>query len=89
MTDLKRIEKIQKHIGNLDDSNFLDGIRRELDEILYERKNHLEFIKDKEICPVCRGKCGYLESYNDGIGQRDVDWCKCDKCKGTGYIDKI
>lgn len=88
MQDLKRIAKILKHIGNLDDSKFLDGIKNELNERLTTRKTHLESIKDKQKCPECRGNGGHLESYNDGMGQRDVDWMNCDKCKGTGYIEK-
>lgn len=89
MNDLKRIQKIMKHIDDLDDNSFLNGIRLELNERLSNRKIHLKFIESKEICPDCNGKGGHLESYNDGTGQRDVDWCKCYKCKGTGYIDKI
>lgn len=89
MADLKRITKVLKHIENLDDTRFLNGIRTDLIERLTTRKTHLEFIKDKQECPVCRGKGGHLESYNNGMGQRDVDWCKCDNCKGSGYIDKI
>lgn len=86
MQDLKRIAKILKHIGNLESSKFLDGIKNELNERLTTRKTHLESIKDKQECPVCLGKGGHLESYNDGMGQRDVDWMTCDKCKGIGYI---
>lgn len=48
MQDLKRIAKILKHIGNLDDSKFLDGIKNELNERLTTRKTHLEAIKDKQ-----------------------------------------
>lgn len=88
MDDLKRIQKIMKHIDNLDDDGFLDGIHQELKKSLIDRKTHLEFIKDKQECPECSGRGGHLESYNDGMSQRDVDWCKCYNCKGTGYIEK-
>ena len=88
MSDLKRINKILKHIDNLENFRFLDGIKYELVTKLQDRKTHLEYIKDKQECPDCGGKGGHLESYNDGMGQRDVDWSKCDKCNGTGYVLK-
>ena len=73
MSDLKRINKILKHIDNLENFRFLDSIKYELVTKLQDRKTHLEYIKDKQECPDCRGKGGHLESYNDGMGQRDVD----------------
>ena len=69
MTDLKRINKILKHIDNLENFRFLDGIKYELVTKLQDRKTHLEYIKDNQECLDCGGKGGHLESYNDGMGR--------------------
>ena len=38
-------------------------------------------------CKECKGTGKVLESYNDGMGQRDVDLFPCGKCSGTGLIN--
>lgn len=88
MNDLTKIKQIEELLRKLDDSSFLDGIKYDLESRLRKRKEFLESIEGKDICPECRGRGGYLESYNDGLGQRDSDWCSCSKCSGTGYIEK-